>query len=154
MGKMITKKIYYDAAKEMVQSEAWILKNPHGYFHREGAPATLDYYENGQIQRERWYHHGNPHREEDSPAHTEWFPSGEIKRQMWYVEGDWHREGKPAKIRYDKKGNILEIEFWLRATLKTFWEVYETLDKKDRSAFLRDWLPFNSRRIQLREIRL
>ena len=69
----------------IVRSEGWY--NEQYEWHREGAPAVMQYYPKGCLIQEVWYHCGKLHRE-DGPAITIFdATTGKIKDQSWWVEG-------------------------------------------------------------------
>ena len=90
-----------------------------GLLHRENdRPAKRQYYENGEILYETWYIDGQEHRENDRPAEIWYYENGEIKSKAWYIDGQEHRENdRPAEIWYYENGEILYEVWYLNGEL-------------------------------------
>jgi len=57
---------------------------------------------------------GEFHREDDKPAYIANYKSGNLKEQRFWKHGQLHRDTKqgPAVVRFDEKGNIINVEYW------------------------------------------
>ena len=64
--------------------------------HREDGPASICYYESGNIECEYYYINGKSHRE-DNPAVIYYYENGNIKREYYYIN-----DKKLTKQEFDK----------------------------------------------------
>lgn len=79
-----------------------------GYvLHRDGAPARVEYHDNGAVRREDWFQAGRYH-QSGKPAVTVYHPDGSPKFEWWFLADEAHREGGPAYIHYGRDGSRLE----------------------------------------------
>lgn len=49
--------------------------------NEEDVPASVEYYENGNVKNEAWYKEGKLHRNGNHPAFIEYFPSSSLKNK-------------------------------------------------------------------------
>jgi hypothetical protein len=73
-------------------------------------PTTVKYYENGQIQSQRWFLNGK-HHNENGPAIIWYYENSQIKSKHWIVNGEYHNENGHAYIYYYENGQI-EYQSW------------------------------------------
>lgn len=87
--------------------------------NEEDVPASVEYYENGNVKNEAWYKEGKLHRNGNHPAFIEYFPSsslknkGNRKQERWYKEGELHNdEDFESVIEYGDLGCLRSV--WYR----------------------------------------
>ena len=68
------------------------------------------YYDNGNVEYERWLLNGNYHRE-DGPAYISYYENGNVESESWLLNDKRHREDGPAYVGYYENGNV-ESEYW------------------------------------------
>ena len=73
---------------------------------------VMDYYENGNTDREYYYFNGQLHRE-DGPAIIRYYENGKIEREYYYLNDKFHNKLGPAIIWYNKSGKIKEEKYYL-----------------------------------------
>ena len=79
---------YYDSYDFKIYS--WY--NEKEQLHRENdLPAVIWYYNNGNIEEERWYQNGKLHRI-DGPAFIWYHKDGHIFHKLWYLNDKEYRE--------------------------------------------------------------
>lgn len=79
-----------------------------GYLlHRDGAPARVEYHDNGAVRREDWFQAGRYH-QTAKPAVTVCHPDGTPKFEWWFLADEAHREDGPAYIHFGRDGSRLE----------------------------------------------
>jgi len=105
-----------DSGSKQIKFEIY-LKN--GRTHREGDnPATIDYYQDGNVRRESYYKNGELYREGDNPASIDYYQDGNVQRESYYRNGKLHREGdNPASIEYYQDGNVRRESYYKNGKL-------------------------------------
>ena len=112
-------------------SEIWY---KDGKIHRDGHPAVIEYYSDGEIKTEAWYKDGELHRK-DGPAVVEYYRNGQKYIEEWYVNGKRHRENGPALIKYNQDGGEIKAEYYINnkevteKDLSVYQKIKEQLDK-------------------------
>jgi hypothetical protein len=68
-------------------------------------PASIQYFNNGNISSEEWYKNGLLHRDGDLPAFISYYKNGNKRREDWYINGKGIRYGdKAGRIEYNQDG--------------------------------------------------
>jgi len=89
-----------------------------GIKYRANGPIIIDYYPNGNVKREVYctncneigrYSSGiySSSSGYSSPRIIEYYPNGNLKKEIYYANRMVHRYLGPAKIWYDKNGNVV-----------------------------------------------
>ena len=91
------------------KQETWYQNNE---IHRDdGGPALRSYYEDGSINEERWFVHGQRHRV-DGPAISAHYDNGNLRYETWYQHGEVHCEDGPAVVSYRTNGEVAETTWY------------------------------------------
>lgn len=78
----------------------------------DGLQVVIEYYQNGNIKREKWFKNNKNHRDEDLPARIDYFQNGNIHLELFYKNGLLDREVGPASILYYQNGNVNAEEYY------------------------------------------
>jgi len=135
-SKMTIQKQYWPGGQLRLKEHKF-----RGKFHRRNKPARQEWFENGHVDIQRWYHHGKLHRAQstepalithyengarrsqqwythgcahrgDGPAHIVYYRNGGVKSERWYTNGKAHRDDGPALIEYYESGKV-SLEQWI-----------------------------------------
>ena len=83
----------------------------------------IDYYKNGNIQRERYYFNDKLHNE-NGPAEIWYYNNGKINQEFWCNNGKFHNENEPVIIKYNRNGSIRDKDYYLNGEfVMTYKEV-------------------------------
>jgi hypothetical protein len=93
------------------------------------------YYENGNVDYERYYINGIKHRE-DGPAYICCYENGSVECEEYYINGKLHREYGPAHTEYYENGNIKLEEYYINGVSLTKKEWYSRLSAEQKVNFL------------------
>lgn len=138
---------YYDGrhSRKRIKAKYWYKKNSK-QLHRINGAAVITYHMNGNVNTKQYYRNGILHRDNDKPAvliynkHKKnirlvWYINGQVCRLSdepalverkknkisylrWYEDGLIHRgHNKPAVIRYNTSGKVIEESWYLRGKL-------------------------------------
>lgn len=83
-----TEIIFFDGRR---REDKWMIVDKNGelVLHNSAdKPALIQYYENGEIMLESWFHLGKVHREADKPAEIYYFRESEIEKKLWNEDDD------------------------------------------------------------------
>lgn len=82
--------------------------------HNHDGPAYIVYDIDGNLTKEKWYHHGEVHRA-GAPADIIYqYTNGvrSVSNEKWYHSGKMHRDDGAAYIEYEKDGAVSYQSWW------------------------------------------
>jgi len=79
--------------------------NSDNELHREGGPARIVYFDNGDVADEYYYKNGLQHRD-DGPAVIAYHPNGNVHYERYYRRDQQHCVGGPAVTEYYNDGTV------------------------------------------------
>tara|TARA_R110002049_G_scaffold28977_1_gene98623 strand:+ start:11749 stop:12435 length:687 start_codon:yes stop_codon:yes gene_type:complete len=86
-----------------------------GVKYRKGKHTSKRIHPNGQIHKKTWANSsGQFHRKNDKPARIKWDEKGNIIEKIWDKCGLRHREDGPAQIVWDKDTLLIKKEGWYK----------------------------------------
>ena len=88
-----------------------------GLLHREnGKPASIAFWENGNVQLERFFENGVSHRDGGLPTTVTYYEDGAVELEFWENSSlsSYSRDNDlPAIIGYDPDGSVVRKEWCL-----------------------------------------
>lgn len=88
-----------------------------GLLHREnGKPASIAFWENGNVQLERFFKNGASYRDDGLPTTVTYYEDGTTELEFWEngALSSYSRDNDlPAIIGYDPDGNVIRKDWYL-----------------------------------------
>ncbi len=110
-----------------------------GKRHREGGPATIEYFSDGTKSSEIWCENGKPYRKEDYPIEIRYDESGNKSHERWVAP---RFNGKATEIHYYSNGKKM-AEYWRKVLSDEAYDYFdkwrdnEYVDREDGPAVIR-----------------
>lgn len=85
------------------------MSNPHRTYYDNGQIEREEY----RVSAKHSIRWKTDFHREDAPAYIEWYENGQKEYEAYLAHGKWHRADGPARTWWNEDGTIIAQEFWL-----------------------------------------